>query len=102
MADGETTRQRTANDGRRILTMDDGRWRMKGHNYNNTTIKQCMETEEEDGGSDERQRIPQLIRRDYDWGKEEGLHLPLNQKGGCHDGHGDGQQQPRTQQSAHK
>ena len=28
MADGETTRRRMANDGRRILTMDDGRWTM--------------------------------------------------------------------------
>ena len=37
MADGET-----ANDRRRILTMDDGRWTMEDHNYNNTTIKQCM------------------------------------------------------------
>ena len=80
--------------------MDDGRWRTTI-----TTTQQsnsAWETEEEDGVSDERQRIPQLIRRDYDWGKEEGFHLPINQKGGCHDGHGDGQQQPRTQQSAHK
>jgi hypothetical protein len=75
-------------DGR--WTMDDGRWRTTI-----TTTQQsnsAWETEEEDGVSDERQRIPQLIRRDYDWGKEEGLHLPCKLERGCHDGHGDGQQ----------
>ena len=33
MADGETTQRRTANDGRWILTMDDGRWTMEDHNF---------------------------------------------------------------------
>jgi hypothetical protein len=48
--------------------------------------------EEEDGVSNKRQQIPQLIWRDYDWGKEEGLDLPCKSEKGCHDGHGDGQQ----------
>ena len=60
--------------------MDDGRWRTTI-----TTTQQsnsAWEMEEEDGGSDEQQQIPQLIWRDYDWGKEEGLHLPCKSEGG--------------------
>ena len=60
--------------------MDDGRWRTTI-----TTTQQsnsAWETEEEDGVSDEQQRIPQPIRRDYDWGKEEGLHLLCKSEGG--------------------
>jgi hypothetical protein len=90
-----------ANDGRRILTMDDGRWTMDDGRWTmddgrwtmddgqwRTTItttqqsNSAWETEEEDGVSNERQQIPQLIRRDYDWGKEEGLHLPCKSEGG--------------------
>ena len=84
MADGET-----ANDRRRILTMDDGRWTMDDGRWRTTitTTQQsnsawAWETEEEDGGRDERQRIPQLIRRDYDWGgRRRACTCRANQKG---------------------
>jgi hypothetical protein len=97
VADGETTRRQMANDGRRILTMDDGQWTMDDGRWRTTITatqqsNSAWETEEEDGVSDKRQRIPQLIQRDYGWGKEEGLHLPCKSERGCHDGHGDGQQ----------
>jgi hypothetical protein len=67
-------------DGRRILTMDNGRWRTTITTTQQSNI--AWETEEEDGVSDEQQRIPQPIRGEYDWGKEEGLHLPCKSEGG--------------------
>jgi hypothetical protein len=74
----------TMDDGRWM--MDDGRWTMDdgGPQLQLTTQQSnsAWETEEEDGGSNERQQIPQLIRRDYDCEKEEGLHLPCKSEGG--------------------
>jgi hypothetical protein len=35
-------------------------------------------------------------------GKRRACSCRVNQKGGCHGGHGDGQRQPRTQQSVLK
>ena len=81
MTDGERWTMDTA-DGR--WTMDDGRWTMDdgGPQLQLTTQQSNSAWETEDGGSDERQRILQLIRRDYDWEKEEGLHLPCKSEGG--------------------
>jgi len=69
-------------DGRWM--MDNGRWTMDdgGPQLQLTTQQSNSAWETEDGGSDERQRILQLIRRDYDWEKEEGLHLPCKSEGG--------------------
>jgi hypothetical protein len=78
----------TAMDGERWKTdTDDGQWAMDDGQWRTTitTTQQsnsAWETEEEDGGSNKRERIPQPIRRDYDWGKEEGLHLPYKSEGG--------------------
>ena len=65
------------------LHTDDGRWTMDdgGPQLQLTTQQSNSAWETEDGGSDERQRILQLIWRDYDWEKEEGLHLPCKSEG---------------------
>ena len=65
-------------DGERWKTdTDDGQWAMDDGQWRTTitTTQQsnsAWETEEEDSGR----------RRDYDWGKEEGLHLPYKSEGG--------------------
>jgi len=68
----------TMDDGRWTI-MDDGRWAMDD---GGPQLQSNSAWETEDSGSDERQRILQLIRRDYDWEKEEGLHLPCKSEGG--------------------
>ena len=79
MTDGKRWTTET-DDGR--WTMDDGRWRWRTTIATTQQSNSAWETEEEDGGSDKRQRIPQPIWRDYDWGKEKGLYLPCESEGG--------------------
>ena len=97
MTDGKQWTTET-DDGR--WTMDDGGGGPQLQQHNNQTVH----------GRRKRKTVVATNDNEYHnryggtmiGGRRRACTCRVSQKGGCHNGHGDGQQQPRTQQSAHK